>query len=406
MNKNDNSLILELGKYISLEDTGDSFYHYIRKGFEYWIMDKVGYLNYLSNLYEQKKGEQSKISKSAFEELLINDYRDLISNPDHNHFFNDEIAIMPLITTHVLLPIYNLQLSKDSVQIGEYKVIQFQKIGEYIGENGFVVPSTEKNNFENDRYFFFVPFVDIVVEARDNKFAEELARKKLNSFISFLNYCIFSEYKGVDVASHYSNAGNQDRSYLFSETSFSSSSSKTPFGVKCPDLTELIGVILDKEKGNERLLEIIQKDTIDNQMEQRLMNALNWLGLSIAEKNNAIALTQATFAVECLLQSEVKGEPITKSIVASISEMIAFLTGSSFENRKEIEKRFKILYGIRSKVAHGKSDSVSVWDVLDIIYFAKQIITAILITPDLKEAKTIQAVNNYIEKKRYTCKED
>ena len=76
--------------------------------------------------------------------------------------------------------------------------------------------------------------------------------------------------------------------------------------------------------------------------------------MAVAEKENSVAFTQAMYGIESLLQYEQKGEMISKSIVASIAENVAFLLGCNFDERKELEKQFKELYGIRSKIAHGK----------------------------------------------------
>ena len=91
--------------------------------------------------------------------------------------------------------------------------------------------------------------------------------------------------------------------------------------------------------------------------------------MAVAEKENSVAFTQAMYGIESLLQYEQKGEMISKSIVASIAENVAFLLGCNFDERKELEKQFKELYGIRSKIAHGKSNDISAYEVLDVIGF-------------------------------------
>ena len=117
-------------------------------------------------------------------------------------------------------------------------------------------------------------------------------------------------------------------------------------------------------------------------------------------------MVQATFAIECLLQYDSKGIPINKSIVASLSESIAILLGDSFQSRKEYEKKFESLYSLRSKIAHGKGNDVTVLQVLDAIDIAKKTVVAILTNPEIKEAKTIQMINNYVERVRYTYKNE
>ena len=405
MRGSDNETILKMTDYISLKDMGDKYNYRALNGNSFWKTDPIGYGKYISDFYQKIKGTELKISIQKFEEFVITAYFDLINNKDHSYSLKDEIEKISIESLHAILPIFNIQITADKVEIGEYCLVQFQKLGQYIESLKCVIPDLHKKDFVEDHYFDFVPFVDIVVEARDNKFALETAKNKLQSFISFLNYCLFSDIKGIDVASSFSDAGNRNRHYLVSSTSFSSSWSISDPRVARPNISDLVDYVTNEE-GNNRLIEIVQKDTQDNELEKRIFNALNWLGLAIAEKNNAIALTQATFAVECLLQADIKGEPITKSIVASLGESIAFLAGNNYEERKNWEKRFKKTYGLRSKIAHGKGNDVTVEDVFEGITIAKRTIIAILTNSELKNAKTIQMVNNYIEKQRYTCMED
>lgn len=96
-------------------------------------------------------------------------------------------------------------------------------------------------------------------------------------------------------------------------------------------------------------------------------------------------------------------QPISKSIVASIGETIAFLVGNSFEERTTLEQRFKKLYGIRSSIAHGKGKEISDLDVMDAIDLAKSTVQAIMTRGEFKTAKTLQPIDTFIKKMRYSC---
>ena len=217
---------------------------------------------------------------------------------------------------------------------------------------------------------------------------------------------MFNDIKGIDVASRYNSIISIDKQFIASSGSIIPSTTiKTNSGSKL-DISLYEDTLTSDTEGNQKLISIIQNEKGNNEIDQRLLNALNWIGLSIAEKNNAIALVQATFAIECLLQYDSKGIPINKSIVASLSESIAILLGDSFQSRKEYEKKFKSLYSLRSKIAHGKGNDVTVLQVLDAIDIAKKTVVAILTNPEIKEAKTIQMINNYVERVRYTYKNE
>ena len=91
-----------------------------------------------------------------------------------------------------------------------------------------------------------------------------------------------------------------------------------------------------------------------------------------------------------------------KSIVASISEDIAFLLGRNFDDRTKYEKEFKEIYSIRSKIAHGKSAEITSYQVLDVINMAKLLVQEFILNPAISDAATMLKITNYITKQRYT----
>ena len=82
------------------------------------------------------------------------------------------------------------------------------------------------------------------------------------------------------------------------------------------------------------------------------------------------------------------------------------MLGNNYDSRKQWEKQFKETYGLRSKVAHGKGQDITNDQVLTAIGIAYELITTIVTKPQFKEAKTIQAINNYVEKMRYAYSEE
>ncbi len=209
----------------------------------------------------------------------------------------------------------------------------------------------------------------------------------------------------MEVISSTTNSGTRERHFIVGEGWGQISVSGHPSAIKRLVLDEALDFILDKEIGNQQLIEIFDKSN-KNEIEKRITNAVNWLGMAIAEKNNSIAFTQSIYAIESLLQYETKGEVINKSIVATISEAIAFLLGKNYEDRKNIEKNFKELYGIRSKIAHGKSSEITAYQVLEAINLAKRLVQGILTNSALKDASTMQKITNYITKLKYTVVND
>lgn len=212
---------------------------------------------------------------------------------------------------------------------------------------------------------------------------------------------LYSGIRGAEVISSTTNSGTQERRFIIGEeTSNVYSGGHSPL-VKRLCFEDAEDFMVNDECGNMQLWRMYDKKD-KNEVETRIINAVNWIGMAIAEKNNSIAFTQAVFAIESLLQRQTKGEIFNKSIVASIAEDIAFLIGRDFEERKKYEKEFKDIYGIRSKIAHGKSSEITAYQVLDVINMAKLLVQELIINPVFKDAATMQKITNYITKQRYT----
>ncbi len=384
-------------------DSRECFEKYSSKSFGsgmFFIPNTGKYNQAVAVLYEKFSPSEMKVGIAKFEELIVpimlryNDGNEMID-------LGEVLDKMPIQDFHVLLPIYNIQITDDVIRIGGYSVVKYQYIADYFKSIGI----TMRGKYTQDPYFNYVPFVDFVITGRDNSWAMEKAKAERSLLINYLNMMLFSNIRGIDVISETTDAGSSNRSFIGTLTSFSVSMSTSHPMVKRFDIGEAKDWLNREENGSRKMLAVC-KTNGGSELEKRVVNAINWVGMAVAEKNNAIAITQATYAVESLLQNQIQGEPISKSIVASIGEMVAFLLGNNYDSRKQWEKQFKETYGLRSKVAHGKGQDITNDQVLTAIGIAYELITTIVTKPQFKEAKTIQAINNYVEKMRYAYSEE
>ncbi|AJZ61305.1 hypothetical protein OI25_6113 [Paraburkholderia fungorum] len=93
-------------------------------------------------------------------------------------------------------------------------------------------------------------------------------------------------------------------------------------------------------------------------LEKRISKAVEWTGEAYSDSNRSSAYLKTVIALESLLKMDEKSI-ITPSIMSSISEQCAYLNGRSTEECLMIETKVKELYGLRSKIAHYGSTSVS-----------------------------------------------
>lgn len=102
-----------------------------------------------------------------------------------------------------------------------------------------------------------------------------------------------------------------------------------------------------------------EKDPTD--LERNLIVALGWLSQSQNQVELNSELLYLTICLEVFFSPE-RGERISEFV----SEGIAFMLGDSFEKRKELKKKSKYLYELRSKVVHGSRKPILEKDVLEL----------------------------------------
>lgn len=403
---NDNEKILKLNDWLSMNREGimdgeslmSSFV--VRNGTAVFINDDTKFKYYINQLYSEMSLAQKLISKKKFADIILDNYIQVNIDPAHECEIIKQIDEIKIEKMHVLLPVFYVHMHCETINFGENRFVKFQdiikvfNIGEYEIFNGMT-------ELGKDKYFYNVPFADIIVESRDFDYAYEQAEIKLEEIIHICNYMLYSGIRGAEVISSTTNSGTQERRFIIGEkTSNVYSGGHSPL-VKRLCFEDAKDFMVNEKCGNMQLWGMYDKKD-KNEVETRIINAVNWIGMAIAEKNNSIAFTQAVFAIESLLQRQTKGEIFNKSIVASIAEDIAFLLGRDFEERKKYEKEFKKIYGIRSKIAHGKSSEITAYQVLDVINMAKLLVQELIINPVFKDAATMQKITNYIIKQRYT----
>lgn len=363
----------------------------------YAIINKTQYFVFLSKLFSDY-GKKLLISMKKFEELLIKAlFR--VQNKEFIEDFIAEIQQIPIKNFHVLLPIYNLQLTVEQGVLGAIPLIHYNHLEQYCLDNQAEIPNIFKNSFAKDKNYDGVAFVDITINARDFNYAEHQAKEKLSIIINVLNFMVGHKDKQMEISSERKKLG--DEFFIGFGDTFFNISRKTD--IKQPiNFATFKQFAEDVKSGNNKILKLLSTENL-NELEQRILYGVNWVGMSLMERNNAIALSEALFAVEALLQAE--PGIINKSIVASLAEMVAFIVGVDYDSRIQLEEKFKNLYGLRSKITHGKGMNITDLETMEAISLARELIYTIIKKPAFKEAKSLKAINNYIVKMRYTVEE-
>ena len=397
--------IEEIKKYIILDTEVDSFDNVkkeivcMRYSHDYVITDSKAYREKLTELYSPLKAK--RISMKKFEDILIQEIISFYCENKQTLEINEKIEEIKNQDYHVLLPLYKVTLKVPQDKLGEWTVVNYKNRWNYIAT---VLNQGLPEKFPMDNCGWScsdnLAFIDIIVNAKDEEFAQESASLTHQSIVNALNFMFFQNEGKLKITAQNKQWG--DEQYFVVSSEFLSQNTYADNVDETFQLDEYLTFLNNQQKGNYKIFSIIRKEKPENIIEEKLVTAINWIGMAIAERNTSIAFVQAMFAIETLLQNDIKGEPITKSIVATIAEAIAFIMGSDYESRKFLEKDFKRLYGLRSKIAHGKGNDVSGADLDRVIYLARNLVYSFIKKPEIREAKSMIMITNYIEKMRYT----
>jgi len=151
--------------------------------------------------------------------------------------------------------------------------------------------------------------------------------------------------------------------------------------------------------GNDRIWKISASKN-PNKIERRILNAIEWVGKGVREKDKAKALIQFTFAIEGMLQHEVD-KIINPSIMSLLGDTAAFCLSDNVDGRMAIAKQIRDIYKARSSVAHGSTSNVEdkIWKMSAQI--ASKLIRVFLSKEPFRRLKSPDELRNYIERLKF-----
>lgn len=152
--------------------------------------------------------------------------------------------------------------------------------------------------------------------------------------------------------------------------------------------------------GNNNLWSLIDNNNLD-EMKKRIVSAIEWIGKANAEINTTNRFLFYIISLESVFTIQEK-TLVNPSVANCICEGVAFILGTSKDERIEIEKQIKELYSLRSTLAHGKNKNIKSDDLFYACYYSTRIIQSFLSNPELYKIKTSQALITDLKEKKYS----
>ncbi|MBI1983745.1 MAG: hypothetical protein HYS61_06070 [Acidobacteria bacterium] len=143
--------------------------------------------------------------------------------------------------------------------------------------------------------------------------------------------------------------------------------------------------------GIQRVSGILEQEAMSD-LEERILSALQWAGRASVNERREEAFLQFAIGLEVLLLRHTETE-----LTYRLSLRAAHLLLKDFEGRKDLGKKVRDLYRVRSRVVHSGTLQVTDADLYRIRYFTKSAILALLTKPPFSEMKTDEELEHWFE---------
>lgn len=352
----------------------------------------------LQHLLESNKDILHSYSMSTFEKrvvgLIVPHVIDgtQLQQQDIRAFLQELVAV-PATGHDVYRPIFGviLDTTKGPVDLGPYRVFDtFAHAAELAAEM-----DGREGDLELDPKPQYV--IRTQVFAREDAKALELADAQFETFERVIRFMMGIGNRYEVGVLNYREAARRQSLVLSAEHS-STSHGRDQFTQPLPLHNP---VFTDGAYGFDRIWCLLGTST-RNEVEGRLLLAVEWIGQSLSERVPSSAFFKATIALEILFTPQ-KSDLITPSILAQISESVALLMGEDAQSRHELEALAKRLYGLRSKIAHAGKTDVNLDDLFTVQDLASAVVRKLLTAEALQSVSKAADLQQLFKSMKYGC---
>ncbi|WP_302162856.1 HEPN domain-containing protein [uncultured Fusobacterium sp.] len=277
--------------------------------------------------------------------------------------------------------------TEDKIQLGNFKVYNFKKNKKKIEKSFFKKPSENFWSIKNYNYI-----LETLVEARDQEMAYILANEKNETFLDLLALIsiIENQYYNCSIGA-IQEVGTIKMNAATDKTLFSFED----FLLEKNFVLDL--KMIKKNKIFKRLIKIMSRKNL-NEFEDKILVAIGWIRDSLVEEKNSSALLKAMISLETLFCFDDGSKP---GITHIISESVLLILGKNLQQRLEIEKQVKKLYGKRSSVTHSGKARIEKEDCDNLRKIAVNVIIEFLLSKKYRNITKIDELNKYLKNIKY-----
>ena len=301
----------------------------------------------------------------------------------------NEIESIEIIEYEIFYPFYGAQMNSDSLKFGDFTIYDKEKCKQRINDKNF------KNKESDDLYFDYNKselLISLKIKARESDKACEIADKYCMSFENVFSYILgdLSHDKRVGI---FNFRGYSTMGTIISTDLGSSFRGKNDVILSLNLDYNYFSYYNNTELGNDKIWFLITKSD-KTEIDKRLLNAIEWVGKAINDRDISKSFIQFVFAIEGMLQYNEKAF-INQSIVSQLSDSLAFTICEETEQRKAISKKIRDIYEKRSSIAHGSNTKIDFDDLEEVYKITKKMIISFLTKSPFKEMTSMKSLNDY-----------
>jgi hypothetical protein len=350
----------------------------------------------IKTLYQINKEVVNSYTVDDFQNRVVNLLRRLRDNEipcseEQVEAFYKALLESELVTYEIFYPIYGITLKNPEVQLGIYKIYKMPDANNLLMQVHTVLSGQKDiQQFSKSQYW-----ISVNIAAREPSKALELSSSFFEMFEHIINYVRLDPTKTIKLSLFKSmNIGSIDHIICSGEFIGNGSVYDQSTELNLED-----SFLKDVELGNDRVWDLTI-NTNKTDLESRILSAVQWIGKGANEKDPAKSLVQFVFAIEGMFQNN-ENTIFTPSILSSISENLAFLIGSTIDQRKEVVASFKEVYKNRSAIAHGSTKTITQDNLIQAHRIACLMVISFLTKLPFNTMISIKEFNAYIQELKF-----
>lgn len=354
------------------------------------------YFEGMQRLYLMNKEISDTLTLETFEDKivgLVGSLRESDSKCEASNLKKcyEELLALENIEIEVLYELYGAKMNSDIAVLGDFIIYNYPLAKNFLLEK---YPSIQERGFFFDNRKSDI-YLGVRVSARESKKAGNIADGFVESFENVMNYMIsdLNHRRSIGV---FNFRGWKNTNRIVCSNSGIGMSLSNEINLPMPIEHPLFK---DSSQGNDKIWSLITKKK-QTEIEKRLLQAIEWIGKGVHDKDKSKALVQFVFAIEGMLQYNDK-TIITPSIVSQLSDWLAFIIDDDQIERKRIAKYFKQTYGKRSAIVHGGTKSIDDDDLHLAFQISKLMVLTFLTKDPFCNMKTISELNEYITELKF-----